>query len=154
MRDARELLPAAGLASHGFELRAAPSAVDFADEAEVVSAYYGEVAELVLAATGCADVHVFDHTVRKSGVTNLNALDGGAAAPVPRVHCDYTHDGAPRRLRLLAEGGMRSHKLGRVLTEAEGLALLEGRFAFVNVWRSIDAGGPPRPRAPTPYVPQ
>ena len=31
-----------------------------------------------------------------------------AAAPVPRVHCDYTHDGAPRRLLQLGEAQRRA----------------------------------------------
>ena len=59
--------------------------------------------DLVKRASGASRVFVFDHTIRESGNTNLNAAAGGAAAPVPRVHCDYTHDGAPRRLLQLGE---------------------------------------------------
>ena len=38
---------------------------------------------------------------------------------MPRVHCDYTADGAPRRLRQLGEQGIFSRLRGRTLTTAE-----------------------------------
>ena len=76
--------------------------------------------------------------IRETGVKNLNAAAGGAAAPVPRVHCDYTHEGAPRRLRQLGERGIFSHLKKRQMTTEEVDALAAGRYAFINVWRSID----------------
>ncbi len=58
---------------------------------------------------------------------------------MPRVHCDYTHEGAPRRLRQLGERGIFSHLKKRDLTADEVDALEAGRYAFINVWRSIDS---------------
>ena len=99
---------------------------------------------LVKDASGACSVHIFDHTVRESGRTNLNADAGAgsAAAPVPRVHCDYTHDGAPRRLLQLGKDGMYSKSKQRMLTEDEVVQLASKRFAFINVWRSIDDEAP------------
>ena len=53
------------------------------------------------------------------------AAGRGASAPVPRVHCDYTADGAPRRLRQLGEKGIYSRLRERVLTAAELDQLLD-----------------------------
>lgn len=108
----------------------------------VEGAYYDEMIALVKQATGADRVFVFDHTIRETGNTNLNAAEGGSAAPVPRVHCDYTADGAPRRLQQLVREGIFSRLKGRTLTQPEGDALAAGRFAFINVWRSIDAEHP------------
>lgn len=64
-------------------------------------------------------------------------VEGGSAAPVPRVHCDYTAAGAPRRLKQLGADGIFSRLRDRVLTQEEVAQLADGRFAFINVWRSI-----------------
>merc|ERR1719240_2480973 len=137
MHDGREMSPPASLESVGFALKSWPTAVaDFRDDADVVQTYYAEMMELVKAASGAERVFIFDHTIRESGNTNLNAAAGGAAAPVPRVHCDYTADGAPRRLAQLGEQGIRSLVRGRTLTPSEVGELAAGRFAFINVWRS------------------
>lgn len=143
MHDARELVPPASLEAVGFALCPAPTEVrDFLDDDEVVDAYYEEVMALVKAASGAERVFVFDHTVRETGNTNLNAAAGGTAAPVGRVHCDYTKDGAPLRLQQLGAAGIRSRLRGRELSAAEVEELAAGRFAFVNVWRSIDPDHP------------
>jgi len=138
MCDGRELYPAATLPSMGFELAAKPTmCADFRDDAQVVGTYYGEMIELIKEASGATRVFIFDHTIRESGNTNLNATAGGAAAPVPRVHCDYTAEGAPRRLEQLGKQGIFSRVRGRVLSEEDVAELAAGRFAFINVWRSI-----------------
>ncbi|KAJ1456019.1 hypothetical protein M885DRAFT_463553 [Pelagophyceae sp. CCMP2097] len=143
MHDARRLEEPATLETFGFALESAPTVVsDFRDVAAVESVYYGEVRKLVKKASGASKVLVFDHTIRESGSTSLNASKTGTAAPVPRVHCDYTHDGAPKRLALLGEAGINSLVKGRTMTPAEVDALAAGRYAFVNVWRSIDAERP------------
>ena len=69
---------------------------------------------------------------------------------MPRVHCDYTEGGAPRRLQQLGEEGIFSKLRGRTLTPAEAAALAAGRFAFINVWRSIDEEHPVL--QPPPYT--
>lgn len=150
MHDARVVDPPPRLETTGFECRTWPSHVtDFTDPENVRKRYYPEMIELVEAATGASAVYVFDHTVRESSNTNLNARDAGAsAAPVPRVHNDYTAEGAPRRLRqLLAFDGVYDSEGGgghasvtrKVFEEADVDALMSSsNYAFINVWRSID----------------
>ena len=143
MRDGRELCPPASLERVGFALCAWPTAcADFFDEAQVVGKYYPEMTRLIKRSSGAASVFIFDHTVRQSGKTNLNAAAGGSAAPVPRVHCDYTADGAPRRLAQLGAAGIYSHLRGRELSGEEVEKLAGRRYAFINVWRSIDGEHP------------
>jgi hypothetical protein len=105
VKDGRALNPPSKMASRGFELCSAPTGVkDFSDDAEVQKTYYPEVEALVKKHTGASRVIVFDHTLRKSSVKQLNNMGkvGVAAGAVARVHCDYTHAGAPRRFRQLA----------------------------------------------------
>ena len=138
MHDGRELQPPATLESLGFALVNAPTkCADFRDDEEVVATYYAEMMDVVKSASGAERVFIFDHTVRESGNTNLNAAAGQSAAPVPRVHCDYTATGAPRRLQILGAQGIHSRIRGRSLTAEEVDELAAGRFAFINVWRSI-----------------
>ena len=87
-----------------------PTAVqNFRDDAEIEATYYDEMRTLIKKASGADRVLIFDHTVRNTDNTNLNTEKGGTAAPVPRVHCDYTADGAPRRLMQMGEAGVWSH---------------------------------------------
>ena len=74
---------------------------DFTNDEEIQTIYYPEIEKLLKDATGASKVFVFDHTLRKSSVKNLNSLGqkGAAAGSVARVHCDYTVDGAPRRFK-------------------------------------------------------
>jgi hypothetical protein len=120
VRDARPISDMLTLDRNGFELHVRPTAVTgFTDDAIIREAYYREVEQLVKDATGAARVLVFDHNVR------LGAADrpAGIREPVKRVHNDYTERSAPQRVRdLMGE-------------EAE--ALLQGRFAFINVWRPL-----------------
>ena len=100
---------------NGFALRQAPSAVkNFTDAAAVTGTYYREAERIVATATGADRVVVFDHTIR-----GPNA----AREPVLRVHNDYTERSAAQRVRDLLPD------------EAE--ALLQRRFAIVNLWRPI-----------------
>ena len=141
---ARCLHSGATLETHGFALQSHPTAVvDFEDSAEVSDTYYSEIRNLVKEATGASDVFVFDHTLRQTGSTSLNAATASSkAAPVPRVHCDYTTTGAPRRLLQLGKAGIDSETKGRTLTDEEVQKYADGRFAFINVWRSIDGHHP------------
>ena len=99
MHNARMMNPPAHLESVGFSLWKNPTKVNnFMDDGEIKSKYYPEIESLVRRATGASDVFIFDHTVRKSSVKNLNNLGANSAAgSVLRVHCDYTEDSAPRR---------------------------------------------------------
>ena len=125
IHDARALAALLDLDRNGFELWHAPSRVgDFLDEEELGRRYYPEVEELALAATGGAEAHVFDHLVRRREFgrppMTLGARKGPFAGPAGRVHVDYTE----------ASGATR---FGMVL----GGTKPTGRFAIVNVWRSI-----------------
>merc|ERR1712224_275837 len=130
MHDGRGLNPPATLESTGFSLVPCPTKVtDFTNDDEVVKTYYAEMMELIKASSGADRVFIFDHTIRKSSNTNLNAAAGGSAAPVPRVHCDYTATGAPRRLMQLGKDGIYSRIRGRTLTEEDVAELASRRFA-------------------------
>ncbi len=114
----------------GYVLQNAPSSVgNFADQDEIISRYYAEVAELACVTTGATKAYVFDHLVRKRDVGR--ELDFGRAAkgaPVSangRVHNDYTEHSGRKRLHMVFE------RLGK--------AAPDSRFAIVNVWRSIKA---------------
>ena len=94
MRDGRELVPQATLETMGFALKECPTKVaDFRNEDEVVATYYEEMRELVKEASGAERVFIFDHTIRESGNTNLNAEAGGSRCA-----------GATRALRLHRDG--------------------------------------------------
>lgn len=93
---------------------------DFYDEDELRSVYYPEIDALVKQETGASRVVIFDHTLR--------AQDKGLRAerkvrePNRSVHNDYTEWSAPKRVRDL-------------LPADEAEALLQGRFAIIQVWR-------------------
>jgi hypothetical protein len=109
----------------GFTLAAHSSvAGDFYDDAEIAATYENEVVALVLEATGANRVDIFDHT-RRSPSTDLREARM-MREPASIVHNDYTAGSAPRRLR--------DHFAD---APAEAEALLERRFAIVNVWRSM-----------------
>lgn len=132
----------------GFTLIHAPSAMSFdcfIDNIEQVQTlYYKEIAYMVKKLSGATSVFCFDHTVRESGITNLNAACmADKAAPVPRVHCDYTIDGAPRRLLQLGnQGKLIDHSTATRFSKLNFRLLAEGRYSFINVWRSIDTEHP------------
>lgn len=119
--DARAAGHAPTLDGEGFALGRQESAVrDFHDDDEVRTTYYPEMERLVAGVTGAREVRVFDHNIR---------IDGGrgtadSRVPVRIVHNDYTENSGPQRVRDL-------------LGEQAAGALLERRFAIVNVWRSI-----------------
>ena len=123
--DARTLSGPPGLDREGFALEEHPSRVqDFYDSAVVQQVYYPEVAELLKRATGAAEAHVFDHTLRVEDEAKRRMH--GTRLPVAVAHNDYTEQSAPQRVRdlLAAEAAER---------------FLAGRFAIVNVWRSFGA---------------
>ncbi len=125
VRDGRPLERELTLDREGFSLTQAPTAfMAFDDNDAVKAAYYPEVEAIVKRATGAARVVVFDHTVRHAP----SALEkrNGVREPVKRAHNDYTVKSGPQRVRDL---------LG-----AEAGALVQRRFAIVNLWRPI--GGP------------
>jgi hypothetical protein len=95
---------------------------DFFDEAEVRSTYYAEMEALVKQESGCRRVVVFDHTLRTA--SNQQRETQKIRDIVSRVHNDYTEWSGPQRVR--------------DIMGAEAAALLQGRFAIIQVWRPIN----------------
>lgn len=136
--------------ANGFELLNAPledDGIDFFDHDQIVRHYYGQCTELVAQNTGgCA--YAFDHNIRSaSGKQSQKRIAGGQPVqePIHVVHGDYTLTSAPARLRDLTRPPSGNDTLCSVLPAGESLidpadaerALNGGRFAMINVWRSI-----------------
>jgi hypothetical protein len=111
----------------------------FYDESAVERDYYPEMERLVLAHTGARRAVVFDKNVRHApSAAQPTAFLG---RPARLVHNDYTATSAPQRVRDL-------------LGEIEAPAVLQRRYAFINLWRPIagplrasqSASGASRPR--------
>jgi len=106
----------------GFVLARQPTPFTRFYDADAVKAeYYPECERSVRRLAGAARVVVFDHNVRHAPKFQLR--ESGAKEPVKRAHNDYTVTSGPQRVRDLLGG------------EAE--ALLERRFAIINLWRPI-----------------
>jgi hypothetical protein len=124
IRDGRPVRESFSLDSSGFVLADHSTAVkNFLDPGELRSVYYREMEQLIAAHTGAGRVHVFDHTLRSGDPQAREALK--IREPVKAVHNDYTEWSGPQRVRDLLPD------------EAE--ALLERRFAIIQVWRAINA---------------
>ena len=123
IRDARAANGAFDLEREGFTLKTEGSAVsDFYDEDEVQEVYSPEVERLVKQASGAAEVLVFDHTIRVAD--DGLRTERKVREPVNVAHNDYTNRSAPQRVRDL-------------LPADRAEALLEHRFAVVQIWRPI-----------------
>ena len=124
VRNARTLAAQPSLDEQGFVLVAHRTSVrNFHDAAEVRSVYYPEVEKILKAATGAAEVVIFDHTLRSASAEQRAAK--GIREPVRYVHNDYTSLSGCRRVTDLLE-------------PARAAELLRGRHAVINVWRPID----------------
>lgn len=124
VHDGRAIAADLSLDREGFALSRLKSKVrDFTDDEEVRARYYPEVEQLIKAATGAAKVVIFDHTRRRD--TGAPDRESGQRVPVRRVHNDYTARSGPQRLDdLLPPGAAARWK--------------HGRYAVINVWRSIE----------------
>ena len=130
--DAHEVLIADGrpvaadlsLDRQGIAFVRSPSRVrDFYDEADLDGVAHAEAAALVAKVTGASRVEVFDHTLRRRNSDLPDRSAGIPRQPVMRVHNDYTEGSGPQRVR--------------DLMGAEAEALLNKRYAFINVWRPL-----------------
>lgn len=100
---------------------------DFTNEELVREKFYPEVVEFLKKELGAKRVLVFDHTIRtKANAAKKLTQESGTSqrAPVALVHCDYTAESAPIRVKQL-------------LPE-EADTLLKSRTAFVNVWKPLN----------------
>ena len=131
--DARPIAEQLELDTQGFESHARPTQVkDFYNEKEVLDVYYPEVRALLREVAGAAKVEIFDHTIRVEDVAKREALE--TRAPVQMVHNDYTERSGPQRVLDLID-------------DSEANEWLRGRFAVINVWRSIGALAQTKPLA-------
>jgi hypothetical protein len=121
--NGRPVLQQLSLDTNGFMLtRHETKVVNFYDEKEVHAVYYPEVEQLMKDVTGATKVVVFDHNVRCAPMAQRG--ENSARTPVMVAHNDYTLKSGPQRVRDLVGAD-----------EAE--ALLQHRFAEINVWRPI-----------------
>ena len=123
IHNGRPLRAGFKLEEHGFEFIDHKTAMtDFYDEDQLRSVYYPEVEQIIKDRTGAARVVIFDHTLRAADeATRENTV---ARQTVKLAHNDYTEWSGPQRVR-------------DFLPEAEAEALLQNRFAIVQVWRAI-----------------
>src|SRR2546426_6215595 len=123
IRDGRPLKDEFSLDLTGFQFVGHATKVkDFFDSDELKRVYYPEVEALVKKVSGASRVVVFDHTLRSGDEAEREAKL--VREPVFSVHNDYTEWSGPQRVRDLLPG------------EAE--ALLQRRFAIIQVWRAIN----------------
>jgi hypothetical protein len=122
--DARDLVPPASLDVQGFCLVPHTTCVrDFYDLEPQQADYEAEICQLVIDASGASSALVFDHTLR-SDSRDVRGLHS-TREPASVIHNDYTDASAAKRLRDL-------------LPPDEAEQRLTGRFAIINVWRSIN----------------
>jgi hypothetical protein len=124
--NARAIAQDLSLDRQGFSLVSHSSSVrDFYDSEEVRRVYYPEAEKLLAEVTGALKVVVFDHNVRN--LERSQRGESNAKEPVKRVHNDFTAKFGYSRARAELEA--------RGIEDIE--ALLQHRFAVVNVWRPI-----------------
>jgi hypothetical protein len=105
------------------------------DNAAIRAQLYGDVSEFVRQAVGAKRVVIFDHTIRAKSneKQQTNEFTTSKRAPVMLVHCDYTPNSGPLRVRqLLAD---------------EADELLTRRVAFFNFWKPFRRTVEERPLA-------
>ncbi len=123
LHDGRQASAGLGLETSGFELVEHPTAVkDFFDRDEIRRVYLPEVERLIQARSGARRVVAFDCTLRSGDEAEREAQL--VREPVLSAHNDYTEWSGPQRVR-------------DVMGD-EAPALLERRFAIIQVWRAID----------------
>ena len=112
---------------HGFSLEAFKSNFDeWEDDAKVQKEFYPEIVAFLRERLGCKRVLVFDHTIRSARNDKkklTQETNTSQRSPVMLVHCDYTAESGPLRIKQL---------LGDEADE-----LLKGRCAFINVWKPV-----------------
>ena len=123
IRNCRTVQAAPKLEIEGFELQQHESNVqDYYDETQITDCHYSEVIHLLKTMTGATTVYVFDHTLRVQDTSKRQSK--ATRGPVNILHNDYTEKSGPQRIIDL-------------LDPEEAKRVLSGRFALVNVWRSI-----------------
>jgi hypothetical protein len=124
IEDARPIADRLSLDVEGIAVvRRATAVRDFWDEAQTLALGHPETAQLVKDVTGASRVVVFDHTLRRRQEGAGDRTPGSPRQPANRAHVDQTVLSGPQRVRdIMGE---------------QADALLAGRAAIINVWRSI-----------------
>lgn len=120
----------------GFALREFKSSFDqWDDDGAIRSSFYAEVISFLTDQLGASRVVVFDHTIRAKRNDKQQTAETNTTqrAPVMLVHCDYTPNSGPLRVRQLLPD------------EADGL--LSRRVAFFNFWKPLRRRVEERPLA-------
>ena len=113
----------------GFSLHDFTSKYDdgsWENDERVRKEFYPEVVEFMKKTTGAKEVLVFDHTIRtKANLQKKLTQETNTSqrAPVMLVHCDYTAESGPVRVKQLLPDTADK--------------LLQHRVAFLNVWKPI-----------------
>lgn len=97
------------------------------DEKSVRDVFYPEIVDFLKRETGAKRVLVFDHTIRSRGNAAKKLTqesNTSQRAPVALVHCDYTAESGPTRVKQLLPD--------------EATVLLKSRVAFYNVWKPLN----------------
>ena len=105
------------------------------DDAAIRENFYGEAAAFVKRNVGANRVVIFDHTIRakRNDKQQTSEHTTSQRAPVMLVHCDYTPNSGPLRVRQLLPG--------------EADELLRRRVAFYNFWKPLRRTVEERPLA-------
>ena len=153
---------------NGFELSPSqlPEEMDFLDQDQVATKYYPFCEQIVQTAlqsqtstgsTPIVGVFAFDHNVRskrKTGaIKSASKSEAQIQNPAGIVHADYTRVSAPKRLHDLSKSPKLNDVLRPKLLAENRESLLDPkmvqealdgkrRYAFINVWRSIDPSNP------------
>ena len=120
----------------GFALREFHSPFDsWDDDAAIRAEFYREVEQFVRREVGAKQVVIFDHTIRaQSNLAQTRSEHSTSRrAPVMNVHCDYTENSGPLRVRQLLPN--------------EADELLRRRVAFYNFWKPLRRTVEERPLA-------
>jgi hypothetical protein len=125
IHDGRQHKQSSSLDVEGFRLVQQKTAVnDLYDDAQIESTYHDEVRVLLKEITGATRIEIFDDTRRTASLERQREMK--IREPADIVHNDYTARSGITRLRdHFADDAQ------------EAKALLQGRFAIINVWRSI-----------------
>jgi glutathione S-transferase len=137
IHNARPHASTLSLDKNGFAL--SPFHTSFSDwenESAVRSTFYLEIVSFLQKTQAASRVLVFDHTIRTEKNASKALTDEkntSQRSPVMLVHCDYTSESGPLRMRQMLPD------------EAEDL--LSRRVAFINVWKPINRVVEERPLA-------
>ncbi|HUZ31485.1 MAG TPA: CmcJ/NvfI family oxidoreductase [Xanthobacteraceae bacterium] len=136
VHDGRDRAKSFTLDREGFAFRDLHSSfVEWDDDEAIRTKFYGTVEQFVQNEVGASRVIIFDHTIRSQANLTQNRAERSTSrrAPVMNVHCDYTPNSGPLRVRQLLPN--------------QADELLKRRVAFYNFWKPLRRTVEERPLA-------